>query len=104
MAGSWQEPGVSRLLGIVLAAGQSSRMGRPKALLRCPPDNHTFVTQAITTLRSGGVAEVAVVGRPDDAALREEVGRYMPHVPYLENPSPELGQLSSMLIGLAQAE
>ena len=79
-------------------------MGRPKALLPCPPDGQTFVTQAVRTLRAGGVAEVAVVGRPDDSALRDEVGRLAPPVPYLGNPAHELGQLSSLLVGVAYAE
>ena len=79
-------------------------MGRPKALLPCPPDGRTFVTQAVRTLRAGGIAEVAVVGRPDDSALRDEVGQHAPPVPYLENPAHELGQLSSLLVGVAYAE
>jgi molybdenum cofactor cytidylyltransferase len=95
---------VSRLIGIVLAAGQSRRMGRPKALLACPPDGQTFVTQAVRTLRAGGLAEVAVIGRPDDFALRHEVGRHAPPIPYLENPSAELGQLSSLLVGVVYAQ
>ena len=79
-------------------------MGRPKALLPCPPDGQTFVSQAVRTLRAGGVAEVAVIGRPDDSGLRDEVGRLGPPIPYLENPAPELGQLSSLLVGVSYAE
>jgi molybdenum cofactor cytidylyltransferase len=79
-------------------------MGRPKALLPCPPDGRTFVAQAVRTLRAGGIAEVAVVGRPDDAALRSELGQHAPPVPYLENPAHELGQLSSLLVGVSHAE
>jgi molybdenum cofactor cytidylyltransferase len=79
-------------------------MGRPKALLLCPPHGNTFVTQVILTLRAGGVAEVAVVGRPDDHALRDEIARHASDVPYLENRTPELGQLSSLLVGVAHAE
>src|SRR4026207_374736 len=93
-----------RLIGIILAAGRSRRMGRPKALLPCPPDGHTFVTQAVRTLQTGGVAEVVVVGRTDDLALRNEVGQPAPAVPYLENLTPELGQLSSLLVGVSYAE
>jgi CTP:molybdopterin cytidylyltransferase MocA len=95
---------VPRLIGIVLAAGQSRRMGCPKALLPCPPDGYTFVSQAVRTLRAGGIAEVAVIGRPDDSALRNEVSHHSPAVPYLENPTPELGQLSSLLVGVSYAE
>lgn len=93
-----------RLIGIVLAAGESRRMGRPKALLPCPPDGHTFVSQAVRTLHTGGIAEVVVVGRPQDSALRTEVSRQSPPVAYLENPTPERGQLSSLLVGVSYAE
>ena len=79
-------------------------MGRPKALLPCPPDGHSFVSQAVRTLQAGGVAEVAVIGRPGDPALRNEVGQHAPAVPYLENLTPELGQLSSLLVGVSYAE
>jgi molybdenum cofactor cytidylyltransferase len=95
---------VPRLIGIVLAAGESRRMGRPKALLPCPPDGHTFITQAVRTLHTGGVAEVGVVGRVQDSALRNEVSRQARPVAYLENPSPERGQLSSLLVGVSYAE
>ena len=79
-------------------------MGRPKALLPCPPDGHTFVSQAVRTLHTGGIEEVGVVGRPQDAALRTEVSRQSRPVAYLENPTPERGQLSSLLEGLSYAE
>jgi molybdenum cofactor cytidylyltransferase len=79
-------------------------MGRPKALLSCPPDGHTFVTQAVRTLCAGGLAVVAVVGRPDDQGLRDEIARYPSPVPYLANQTPELGQLSSLLVGVTYAE
>jgi CTP:molybdopterin cytidylyltransferase MocA len=95
---------VPRLIGIVLAAGESRRMGRPKALLPCPPDGWSFVTQAVRTLHTGGIQEVGVVGRVQDSALRQEVSRQKPPVAYLENPTPELGQLSSLLVGVAYAE
>jgi molybdenum cofactor cytidylyltransferase len=95
---------VSEVVGIVLAAGQSTRMGRPKALLPCPPAGRSFVTQIIHVLREGGINTIAVVGRIHDPDLRREVAAAVPPVCYVENPSPELGQLSSMLTGLAFAE
>ena len=46
--------------GLILAAGRSSRMGRPKPLL--PVDQHdTFLTRLVRTLFSAGVDEVLVV-------------------------------------------
>ena len=95
---------MSELVGIVLAAGQSARMGQPKALLPCPPAGRTFVTQIIHVLREGGLPAIAVVGRVNDHDLRREVGTAAPTVSYVENPSPELGQLSSLLAGIGFAE
>ena len=95
---------MSEVVGIVLAAGQSTRMGQPKALLPCPPAGRTFVTQIIHVLREGGIDTIAVVGRVNDSDLRREVAVAVPPVCYIENPSPELGQLSSMLVGVAFGE
>jgi molybdenum cofactor cytidylyltransferase len=96
--------GVSEVVGIVLAAGQSTRMGQPKALLPCPPAGRPFVTQIIHVLREAGLGTIAVVGRVNDHDLRREVGAAAPTVSYVENASPELGQLSSVLAGIAFAE
>lgn len=55
--------------GIVLAAGLSRRMGRPKPLLEL--EGETFIERAVRTLREGGCrAVVAVVGGGDAAAAR----------------------------------
>src|SRR4029450_5472664 len=79
-------------------------MGQPKALLPCPPAGRTFVTQIIHVLREGGVRTLAVVGRIPDQDLRREGAAAAPSVSYVENPSPELGQLSSVLAGVEFAE
>jgi molybdenum cofactor cytidylyltransferase len=88
--------------GLILAAGASTRMGRPKALLPCGESGLAFVSSLILALREGGVADVLVVGRPDDEALRLEVetsgGRFV------ENPRPADGQLSSLVAGLNVAD
>ncbi len=86
--------------GIVLAAGRSRRMGRTKALLPIGVTGETFVSRIIRTLREGGVDEVVVVVADEGAlvarALREE---RQPHR-IAVNPSPDQGQLSSVLAGL----
>ena len=41
--------------GIVLAAGNSSRMGRPKALLPTGPEGELFLERMIRILLDGGV-------------------------------------------------
>ncbi len=90
--------------GVILAAGRSTRMGRPKALLRIPSTNRTFVAQLATTLLGGGVADVLIVGRPDDEALREEVDALRASVRFVENHHAETGQLSSVIAGLNAAD
>ena len=57
--------------GVILAAGASERMGRPKALLRLPPPSGAFLlVDQIERLRSAGCARVAVVlGADADLSL-----------------------------------
>jgi molybdenum cofactor cytidylyltransferase len=94
----------SGVCGVVLAAGESRRMGRPKALLPCPPDGETFVARVVGTLLQGGVQPVLVVGRRGDTALYREVGRLGRGAAYVVNPAAEEGQLSSVLAGLEAAD
>jgi molybdenum cofactor cytidylyltransferase len=84
--------------GLILAAGASSRMGRPKALLACGGSGLTFVGSLIAALRGGGIVDTVVVGRRDDDALRAEVDRNGAR--FVENAHAEDGQLSSLLAGL----
>ena len=48
------------MVGLVLAAGAGSRMGRPKALLT-DPDGTSWVARAVGVLRDAGCREVLVV-------------------------------------------
>lgn len=83
--------------GIVLAAGASSRMGRPKALLQI--GERTFVRAVLDALRDGGVTEAAVVVRPGQSDVNDEIVR-AGFGRIVENAHPERGQLSSLLAGL----
>jgi molybdenum cofactor cytidylyltransferase len=58
---------MARYVGIVLAAGRSVRMGRPKALLR--HGEQSFLRSAVETLQGGGCAEVVVVLASHDAEM-----------------------------------
>ena len=83
---------------IILAAGASIRMGRPKALLDA--GGRTFIRTILDALRNGGVPEAVVVVRPGQPLVIEEVeasgfGRAV------VNPRADEGQLSSLLAGLA---
>jgi molybdenum cofactor cytidylyltransferase len=84
---------------IVLAAGKSSRMGRPKATL--PLDGgDSFLTRIIRTFLAAGVTDViVVVGHDADAAIRA-VSEHDLSVTFVENPDYEQGQLTSLLAGL----
>ena len=86
---------------IVLAAGASSRMGSPKALLRI--GGETFVRRILRVLGEAGIQAAAVVSRPGQEALAREVadarfGRIV------ENSRADEGQLSSLLAGLDAIE
>jgi len=86
------------LVGVVLAAGRSSRLGFPKALAEL--EGETFVARAIRTLTEGGCGEVCVVVAPPHGATIEAV---LPGVPVVHNPEPDRGMLSSLQVGLGWA-
>lgn len=88
----------------MLAAGASTRMGRPKALLIEPSRGATFVACVAGALLDGGASAVAIVGRPADTPLREAVARLTGPVRFVENPRPTEGQLSSVIAGLDAVE
>lgn len=67
---------------VVPAAGESSRMGRPK--LSLPLNGRTILEQAIASLRSGGVEHVLVVisaRAPDLARFAERAGALVCELP-----------------------
>src|SRR4051812_991755 len=82
---------------LVLAAGASSRMGRPKALL--PVGDRTFVRRIAETLREAGLDDILVIVRPGQDAVLQETAR-VPGVRAIVNPRAEDGQLSSLITGL----
>ncbi len=59
------------ITAIVLAAGQSRRMGRPKMLL--PWGKTTVLGQVIATLAAGGIGEILVVTGGARKAVEDEV-------------------------------
>lgn len=82
---------------IVLAAGASSRMGRPKALLPLAGGD-TFVERIHRTLHDAGLDPIVVVVRPE---LEEPVRAVLPRSTAVAvNRNPERGQLISLLVGL----
>jgi molybdenum cofactor cytidylyltransferase len=86
------------IAAVVLAAGASTRMGEPKALLRVPDGRRYF--EAVTeTARAGGCGEIVVVlGPPHGESIRAALPA---GVVATWNPDPARGMLSSVQAGVA---
>lgn len=87
--------------GVILAAGDSTRMGSPKALL-LTPDGRTFVAAIVQTFTTAGIADIVVVtGRDHDRIVEALVSARLPVSPRIaRNENPSRGQLSSLLTGM----
>ena len=85
---------------VILSAGESSRMGRPKALL--PIEGQTFIEKIVAALKKSSVGKVIVIlGHNAD-----EMRRRIEHLPVeiLVNPDYQLGQLSSLHVAVRHLE
>jgi molybdenum cofactor cytidylyltransferase len=89
--------------GVILAAGESSRMGTDKALLPWPPQppgdpapKHTFLSSAIRSLLA---TDFVVVVTGKNEALLAPVA-YANGASIIVNPDPSRGQFSSLQLGL----
>ena len=87
------------LPGIVLAAGASTRMGRPKLLLPVEPGG-TLLGRLLGTLADAGVWPLVAVLRRAIAIESAWRDPRASRVRVIVNPDPSRGQLSSMLCGL----
>jgi molybdenum cofactor cytidylyltransferase len=84
---------------VVLAAGKSTRMGRPKATLRLN-DADTFLTRIIRTFQAAQVDDVVVVLGHEAEAILKSVEQSGLSLRFVVNEQFESGQLSSVLAGL----
>ncbi|HXF09256.1 MAG TPA: nucleotidyltransferase family protein, partial [Desulfuromonadaceae bacterium] len=83
---------------VLLGAGASTRMGRPKLLL--PWGGTTVIGHLISQWRGLGVGQIAVVHRPDDKPLLAELDRLrVSH--RIENPRPDRGMIGSVVCAAA---
>jgi molybdenum cofactor cytidylyltransferase len=87
---------------IVLAAGASTRMGRPKPLL--PLGDETFLSRILKTLREADVDDLLVVVGLDGATITASLMSLPFSVRVVENPDSSRGQLSSLQAGLLAAD
>src|SRR5580698_8602765 len=94
------------LCGVILAAGDSTRMGTDKALLPWPPvapgnppGGQTFLSAAILSLLPFNELVIVVVGKnePNVAAVVYSNGASL-----VRNPATERGQFSSLQVGLQE--
>ncbi len=85
------------IVAVVLAAGASTRMGQPKALLHTS-DGKRYVDTIADTAREGGcAATVVVLGPPHGATIAATLP---PVLPTAWNAEPARGMLSSVQAGL----
>jgi len=89
----------SSVAAVILAAGASSRMGSPKALLTL--DGETFLDRMIRLFEGCASPVVVVLGHHADQ-IRAGI-RNAGQARFIVNPDPERGMLSSLQNGLSAA-
>jgi molybdenum cofactor cytidylyltransferase len=89
---------------IVLAAGASTRMGRPKPLLPLGSSGETFLSRILRTLREAEVDDLLVVVGHEVVSIKESLKPFDFTVRVVENPDYSKGQLSSLQAGLLAAD
>jgi molybdenum cofactor cytidylyltransferase len=84
------------IAAVVLSAGESSRMGRPKALL--PIDGETFLERIVSVLKRTKIGKIVVVIGHNAAEMKQKI-EHLP-VEILINQKYRLGQLSSLHVAI----
>lgn len=88
------------MVAIILSAGESSRMGSPKALL--PMQGISFIERIISELQASKVGMIVVVLGHNAEAIRVKI-QHLP-VTVVVNQDYARGQLSSLCVGLRSLE
>ena len=86
---------------IILAAGDSKRMGKPKGLLNYR--GKPFLVHQIERLLEIGLSEIIVVLGKDYKLYHEKVPEFK-GLEFTVNPSPERGQFSSIQCGMQKVQ
>jgi molybdenum cofactor cytidylyltransferase len=88
------------IVAIILAAGNSSRMGKPKPLMKI--GKHSFIRTVVDVYNRSHVQKIVVVTQPNAVKIEEELSGH--NVFIVPNPNHERGQLSSIIAGIDAAE
>lgn len=83
--------------GVILAAGEGTRVGKNKALLEI--EGMKFIEKIAHALRSAECRPILVVGGAEAEAVREEAGRL--DIGFVMNDDWRLGQFSSLKAGIS---
>lgn len=95
---------ISKFAALILAAGNSSRMGNPKYALKFD-DNHTFAEKIISNLIDLGCEKIAIVLNSKDIQnFKMDFSIHEALLTVVENPNPERGRFSSIKLGLESLE
>lgn len=86
------------MVAIVLAAGESSRMGRPKPLL--PLNGETFLSHLLAEIDASHASRALIVLGHQPQVVLDAMPEISPRT--ILNPNYQLGQLSSLQEGLRQ--
>jgi molybdenum cofactor cytidylyltransferase len=91
---------IDSITPIILAAGDSKRMGYPKALL--PIGDTTFLGHILGIIRSVGLASPIVVLGRAAALIRPAIQEWPVRI--IVNADPDRGQLSSIQLGISSLD
>jgi molybdenum cofactor cytidylyltransferase len=88
---------MNSIVPVILAAGDSKRMGYPKAIL--PLGDDVFITRILKTIGKIGLPHPIIVLGRTAAEIRTQIQNW--NAEFIINPNPERGQLSSIQLALS---